>query len=86
MYVLEARLKPFDLPLISLILISCRNNFSVLSLHMQSVSISTNVVSSNPDHAKCTTVCDKAVSDLRQMGGFLRVLWFPPPMKLTAII
>ena len=23
----------------------------------------------------------KSVSDLRQVGGFLRVLWFPPPMK-----
>ena len=28
----------------------------------------------------------KFVSDLRQVGGFLRVLWFPPPMKLTATI
>ena len=25
-------------------------------------------------------------SDLRQVGGFLRVLWFPPPIKLTATI
>ena len=25
----------------------------------------------------------KFVSDLRQVGGFLRVLWFPPPIKLT---
>ena len=23
----------------------------------------------------------KFVSDLRQIGGFLRVLWFPPPLK-----
>jgi hypothetical protein len=28
----------------------------------------------------------KVVSDLRQVGGFLRVLWFPPPIKLTATI
>ena len=28
------------------------------------------------------TLCDK-VSDLRQVGGFLLVLWFPPPIKLT---
>jgi len=28
----------------------------------------------------------KFVSDLRQIGGFLRVLWFPPPIKLTATI
>jgi len=26
------------------------------------------------------------VSDLRQVGGFLRVLWFPPPIQLTATI
>ena len=25
-------------------------------------------------------------SDLRQVGGFLRVLRFPPPIKLTATI
>jgi hypothetical protein len=25
-------------------------------------------------------------SDLRQAGGFLRALWFPPPIKLTATI
>ena len=28
----------------------------------------------------------KFASDLRQDGGFLRVLWFPPPIKLTATI
>jgi hypothetical protein len=28
----------------------------------------------------------KFVSDLRQVGGFLRVLYFPPPIKLTATI
>jgi len=28
----------------------------------------------------------KFVLDLRQVGGFLRVLRFPPPMKLTATI
>jgi hypothetical protein len=28
----------------------------------------------------------KFVSDLRQVGGFLRVLQFPPPIKLTATI
>ena len=30
-----------------------------------------------------TTLCDKVVSDLRQVSGFLR---FPPPIKLTAMI
>jgi len=28
----------------------------------------------------------KFVSELRQVGGFLRVLWFPPPTKRTATI
>ena len=28
----------------------------------------------------------KFVSDLRQVGGFLKVLRFPPPIKLTATI
>jgi hypothetical protein len=28
----------------------------------------------------------KFVNDLRQVGGFLRVLLFPPPIKLTATI
>jgi hypothetical protein len=33
-----------------------------------------------------TTLCDKFVSDLREIGGFLRVLRFPPPIKLTTTI
>jgi hypothetical protein len=33
-----------------------------------------------------TTLCDKFVSDLWQVGGFIRVLWFAPPIKLTAMI
>ncbi len=37
--------------------------------------------------ARCTRYVQhyvmKFVSDLRQVGGFLRVLWFPPPIKLT---
>jgi hypothetical protein len=28
----------------------------------------------------------KFVRDLQQVGGFLRVLWFPPPIKLTVTI
>jgi hypothetical protein len=50
---------------------------------VQSVPITTKVVSSNPVHALNTT---RFVSDLRQVGGFLRVLRFPPPIKLTATI
>jgi hypothetical protein len=37
--------------------------------------ITTNVVRSNPVHVI------KFVSDLQQVGGFLRVIQFPPPNK-----
>ena len=54
-------------------------------LPMQSVAITTNVVSSNPTQAK-RHYAIKFVSYLRQVGGFLGVLRFPPPIKLTATI
>ena len=57
-----------------------------LQLPIQSVYITTNVVNSNPTQAKCTRYNIKFVSDLRQVGGFLRVRWFPPPIILTAKI
>ena len=44
-------------------------------LPMQSVPITTNVVSSNPTQADYVI---KFVSDLRQVSGFLKVLRFPP--------
>jgi D-mannonate dehydratase len=47
---------------------------------VQSVPITTKVVSSNPVHALNTT---RFVSDLRQVAGFLRVLQFLPQIKLT---
>ena len=31
-----------------------------------------------------TTLCDQVCQ--RRVGGFLRVRWFPPPIKLTAMI
>ena len=48
-----------------------------LQLPMKSVPITTDVVGSTPS---------QFVSDLWQVGGFLRVLRFPPPIKLTATI
>ena len=54
-----------------------------------SVPITTNVVSSNSVHGEVYSIQHyymKFVSDLRQVGGFLRVLRFPPPIKLTAMI
>ena len=55
---------------------------------MQSVPITTNVLSSNPVQARFTqynmSLCDKVCKLLAtQVGGFLR---FPPPIKLTAMI
>jgi hypothetical protein len=47
---------------------------------------STKVVSSNPVHGEVYLIqpyVTEFVSDLRQVGGFLR---FPPPIKLTATI
>jgi hypothetical protein len=54
---------------------------------LQFVPITPTVVSSNPVHGEVYSIQHyviKFVSDLRQVGGFLRVLLFPPPIKLTA--
>ena len=55
---------------------------------MQSVPITTKVVSSNPIHGEVYLIhyVMKFVSDLRQVSGFLQVLRFPPPIKLIATI
>jgi len=48
---------------------------------MQSVPITTDASGRGVQHYVI-----KFVSDLRQVGGFLRVLRFPPLIKLTATI
>ena len=51
--------------------------------------MTTKVVSLNPSNGEVYYIQHyviKFVSDLRQVGGFLRVLRFPPPIKLTATI
>jgi hypothetical protein len=56
---------------------------------VQSVSITTKVVSLNPVHGEVYSIQHhviKFVSNLRQVSGFLRVLRFPAPIKLTATI
>ena len=58
-----------------------------LQLSVQSVPITTKVVSSNPAHRRGIfdiTLCDK-VCDM-QVSGFLRVLRFRPPIKLTITV
>jgi hypothetical protein len=60
-----------------------------LQLHMQSVPFTTNVVSSNLAYGAVYSIQHyeiKLVSDLLQVSGFLRVLRFPPPIKLTTTI
>jgi hypothetical protein len=45
-------------------------------------------VSSNPAHVNVYSIQHyviKFVSDLRQVGGFLRVLQFLPPIKLNVV-
>ena len=55
---------------------------------MQSVPITTKVARSNPFHGEDYSIhyVIKLVSDLRQVCGFLRVLQFQRPIKLTATI
>jgi len=58
-------------------------------LPVQSVPITTKVMSSNPVHGEVYSIQHyviKFVSNLQQVGGFLRVLQFPPQIKLTAMI
>ena len=53
------------------------------------MTITTKIVSSKPTHGEVYLVQHyviKFVSDLRQVGGFLQVFRFPPPIKLTAMI
>ena len=52
-----------------------------LQLPVQWVPITTKVVGSNPAHGEVYSIQEhviKYVSDLRQVGGFLRVPRFPP--------
>ena len=64
--------------------------FTTIHLPMQSVpSITTKVVSSNPVNGEVYSIqlyVIKFVSYLRQVGGFLWVRQFSPPIKLTATI
>ena len=57
--------------------------------HIQPLPITTKVVSSNSANGEVFSTQQhviKFVSDLWQVGSFLLVLRFPPPIKLTATI
>ena len=52
-------------------------------------TITTKIVSSNRAHGEVYFIQHyviKFVSDLQQVDSYLPVLWFPPPIKLTATI
>jgi hypothetical protein len=56
---------------------------------VQSVPITTKVVSLNLAYGEVYSIQHyviKFVNHLRQVGDLLRVLWFPTPIKLTAMI
>ncbi len=60
-----------------------------IQLPMQSVPITTDVVSANLDQGEVHSIQHyviKIVSDLRQVEGFHLVLRFPLPINLTATI
>ena len=59
-----------------------------LQLPVQLVPITTKVVRSNPIHGEVYLIhyVIKFAKDLQQVGGFLRVLRFPPLIKLSATI
>ena len=58
-----------------------------LQLPMQSVPVTTDVVSSNLAPGEVYSIQQyaiKFVSDLQLVGSFIRVIRFPPPIKLSA--
>jgi cell shape-determining protein MreC len=60
-----------------------------LPVRVQSVTITTKDTSLNPAHSVVYSIQHYVInfaSHLRQVGDFLRVLWFPPLIKLTATI
>ena len=60
-----------------------------VQLPMQPVPITTSIVSSNPAHGEVYSIQHcviKFVSNLRQVGGVLRVRWFPQTIKVITTI
>jgi hypothetical protein len=66
------------------VLAQVTSDFSELKIVFE--HITTNILSLNTAHVLNTTFCDKFVSDLWQVCGFLWVPRFPPQIKLTATI
>ena len=71
-------------------LLACSRQHAVLIMNKSLLGVVIGqVVSWNPTHDEVYSIQHyliKFLSDLRQVGGFLWALWFPPPIKLTATI
>ena len=63
----------------------CRDRIVVGFTTTCAISAYRLVVSSNPVHGEVYLI-QHYVIRLRLVGGFFLVLWFPPPIKLTATI
>ena len=71
------------------VLMTVNDIYSYVYIFIFQMPITTKVVGSNPVHCEVYSIQHyviKFVSDLQQIDGFLRVLRFPPPIKLTATI
>ena len=55
-------------------------------LPVQSVLITTKVVSLNPVHCEVYSIQHYVIKFVSDVSGFLRELWFSRPIKLTATI
>ena len=68
----------------------CHRGRDRIAVRLSTISaITTTVVSSNHVHGVVYLIQQyviKFVSDLRQVGGILWLLRFPPPIKVTATI
>ena len=68
---------------------STGNHHESMVFGFTTTCVITKVVNLNPAHGEVSSIQHcviKFVSDLRQVGCFLRVLRFSPPIKLTASI
>ena len=72
------------LVLVGLVIFFATKDNTTVGMYLNTVelkTISRTLISCFPRYFKV-----KFASDLRQVGGFLRVLRFPPPIKLNAMI
>ena len=67
--------------------IDIQDEKNLINILVQSVAITTKVVSSDAVYGEVYSIQQyviKFVRDFRQVGGFPRILQFPKPIKLTS--